>query len=92
MGKSERQSLNFFTDLDGNTVFEDDWVACAVNNSGGLRIGRVLEITGVYMGDGKGFRRIRVKVRVEKTTPGVSWGGKPYTMTYDGDSVVKLGG
>lgn len=92
MGKSERQSLKFFTDIDGKVVFEGDWVAAAARNSGGLRIGEVLEITGVYMGDGIGFRRIRVKVRVEKASGGVSFGPKPYIMTYDGDSVVKIDG
>lgn len=101
MGKSERQPLNFFTDLDGNTVFEDDWVAAAAGNYGGLRIGRVLEITGVYKGDGQGFKCIRVKVQIEKAT-GLTgqkynketerWEPKPYTMTYDGESVVKLRG
>lgn len=89
MKVNERQEITFFVDLDGNEVYVGDQVAAAANNSGGLRIGEVLKITGVYH-DGIGYRRIRVKVRVTKTSGGVSYGPKPYNMTYDGDSVVKL--
>lgn len=35
-----------FRDEVGQTVVEGDWVVLAVNNSGGLRLARVLEIVG----------------------------------------------
>jgi hypothetical protein len=56
---------------------------------GGMRIGEILEINAVPAKPG-GFKRIEVKVRVTHTS-GTSWGGLPYTKTFeDPDRMVKL--
>jgi hypothetical protein len=56
---------------------------------GGMRIGEILEINPVKAMDG-GYKRVEVKVRVEKTS-GTSWGGLPYVKTFeDPDRMVRL--
>lgn len=69
-----------------------DRIAVAVSDGkygGGMRTGVVLNINSVPAFSG-GFKRHEVKVRVEQTS-GTSWGGLPYTKTYeDPDRMVKL--
>lgn len=99
MGDNKTASLAYFTDLAGQHVWVGQRVAVAARNYGGLRLGRVVEITGVYR-NGVGYENIRVKVKVSKATGG--WIGerwnpdtnrmepKPYSMWYDGGAVVRL--
>lgn len=98
---SAREDIAYYRDIAGNLVSVGDGVAAATRNASGLRVGEVLKITGRYA-SGIGYRQVRVQVRVEITGNSMagqkynkethSWEAKPFTMTYDGESVVKLGG
>jgi hypothetical protein len=98
----KREQISWFEDLAGNDVFVGDRVAVAVSSRSytGLRLGEVLEVTGIWDDRDCEWTHIRVKVQVEMTSDlaGLKynretkqWGRKPYIQTYDAaDRIVKL--
>jgi len=88
----ERVELTHFKDLDGNLVYKGNRVAIAVYSKWyrGLRVGKVISITG-YPGDG-GYKKIRVKVKVDESSQTMFGSDKSYLKTYDLDNrIVKVG-
>jgi hypothetical protein len=91
---NERVQIAWFEDLAGKMVACGDRVAVAVasNYYDGLRLGTVLEITGIWNADKGKYGDIRAKVEVDKATGLVGakynreagqWETKPYFKTYD---------
>lgn len=104
MPNVKRESIVWFEDLAGNVVYVGDRVAVAVASKyyNGLRLGEVLEVTGVWDAVKSAWTGIRVKVNVDTTSRGGwaghsynmatgQWESKPYVKTYDAASrVVKI--
>jgi hypothetical protein len=98
---SERVKIAWFHDIQGNEVNVGDRIAVAVSGDSykGLRIGEVLEMTGVWEAGKSEPSRVRVKVQVENTSDHAGWKydpdsktykAKPYVQTYDVDKRVVL--